>query len=120
MLRPLAIALALVLAAAACGDGDDLRADAGSDIAIQVGESPTFDACGSGGDIENYRWEIVEAPDIMEGDAGKVIREVEANCSFTLEAAMEAQEVGTWVVELTVSDADGNTSVDTVEVDVTE
>ncbi len=110
--------LAVMLVVGGCGDSDGPQADAGADISIKVGESPTFDGCGSGGSIDNYRWVILEAPDIMEGDAGKVIREIEPSCSFTLEAAMEAQEVGTWLVELTVSGPDGATSVDTVTVDV--
>ena len=54
----------------------------------------------------------------MEGDAGKVIRDIELSCSFTLEAAMEVQEIGTWVVELTVSDAAGATSTDSVDIEV--
>ena len=116
----LAMAVSVMLLAAACGDSDDLKADAGSDFSISVGDAPTFDGCASGGEIQNYRWVIVAAPDIMEGDAGKVIREVEPNCSFTLEASMEVQEVGTWVVELTVTDDSGASSVDTVEVAVTE
>lgn len=115
----MAVVLVVILVAAGCGDSDDgLRADAGADFAITVGGSPTFDGCGSEGSIDNYRWVIIEAPDIMEGDDGKVIREVEPSCSFTLEAAMEAEEAGTWVVELTVTDDGGATSVDTVRVDV--
>ncbi len=117
-----AMMLAVILVMAACGDSgnDDLKADAGSDISISVGESPSFDGCDSQGDIQNYRWVILAAPDIMEGDAGKVIREVDSACSFTLEAAMEAQEVGMWTVELTVTDDAGGTSADTVTVDVGE
>ena len=84
-----------------------------------VGESPTFDGCRSNGDIVNYQWMIAEAPGAMEGDAGKLIREFDSDCSFTLEAAMIAQETGSWVIELTVSDSDGNTSDDTVAIDVT-
>ena len=103
----------------ACADSDEaLNANAGDDFSIVVGQSPTFDGCRSGGDVANYQWVIIEAPDLMDGDSGKVIREIEASCSFTLEAAMEIQEVGTWVLELTVNDAAGNTSVDTVSVEV--
>ena len=110
--------LSVMLLAGACGGGNELRADAGADLAIVVGDSPTFDGCGSSGQIQNYQWVIIEAPDLMEGDAGKPIREIESSCSFTLDATMDIQEVGTWVVELTVSDSDGNTSADTVTVEV--
>ncbi len=117
MLR-IAALLALLLVAGACGDSNDLKADAGEDFSISVGESPQFDGCGSDGDIQNYRWVIVAAPDIMDGDAGKVIRETEPDCAFTLEAAMEVQEVGSWTVELTVTDGT-DSSVDSVTVEVT-
>ena len=110
--------LGAMLLVGACGNGSELRADAGADLSIRVGESPTFDGCGSDGQIQNYRWVIIEAPDLMAGDADKVIREIESSCSFTLDATMEIQEIGTWIVELTVSDSDGNTSADTVRLEV--
>ena len=119
--RPLFGTLALLgvmLLVGACGNGSELRADAGADLSIRVGESPTFDGCGSDGQIQNYRWVIIEAPDLMAGDADKVIREIESSCSFTLDATMEIQEIGTWIVELTVSDSGGNTSADTVRLEV--
>ena len=103
---------------AACGGDGDLQANAGEDFSVTVGESPTFDGCASDGDITNFQWVIVEASSGMPGDVDKPIREVDSECSFTLEAAMIADEVGNWVVELTVSDADGNTSADTVSVEV--
>ena len=112
--------LGAMLLVGACGNGSELRAEAGADLSIRVGESPTFDGCGSDGQIQNYRWVIIEAPDLMAGDAEKVIREIESSCSFTLDATMEIQEVGTWVVELTVSDSDGNTSDDTVSLEVVQ
>ena len=108
---------AVALVAVGCGGGG-LSANAGADFSISVGESPAFDGCRSEGDIDNYQWTIVKAPSIMEGDAGKVIRDIELSCSFTLEAAMEVQEIGTWVVELTVSDAAGATSTDSVDIEV--
>lgn len=110
--------LGAMLLVGACGNGSELRADAGADLSIRVGESPTFDGCGSDGQIQNYRWVIIEAPDLMAGDAEKVIREIESSCTFTLDATMEIQEIGTWIVELTVSDSDGNTSADTVRLEV--
>ena len=114
-MRAIVSMLALV---AACSNGGELQADAGADFSIKVGESPTFDGCDSQGEIQNYGWVIVEAPDVMAGDTGKVIREIDPSCSFTLGAAMEIQEVGQWVVELTVSDESGNVSNDTVTVDI--
>jgi hypothetical protein len=102
-----------------CGGGDEsITADAGEDFSIQIEQSPTFDGCGSTGDIQNYRWTIIEAPDKMVGDSGKIIRELDTNCSFTLEAAMGVDEVGTWVIELEVSNPSGDTATDQVIVNV--
>ena len=116
----LAAGILLVLVVlVACGGDDGLKADAGSDVSVAVAESPTFDGCGSNGNISNYQWAIVEAPTDMQKDLGKLIREFETECSFMLEAAMIAEEAGTWVVELTVSDDAGKTSADTVSVQVT-
>ena len=72
----------------------------------------------SSGDIVNYQWTIVEAPATMPGDAGKIIREVDPNCSFTLDANMGVDEVGQWVIELAVTDSEGQTDTDTVTVTV--
>jgi hypothetical protein len=95
-----------------------LKAHAGEDFAIQVGESPTFDGCNSVGNITNYKWWITEAPENMAEYDGKVIREVDPNCSFTLTTSMLADDVGMWEIELMVSDAKNRISRDSVQVDV--
>lgn len=110
--------LVLGLLAACGGSNAPLQANAGTDFSVTVGEAPMFDGCASTGEIANYKWTIVSAPDKMSQDAGKVIREVDANCSFTLGAAMGVDEVGPWVIELEVRDAGGNTSTDEVQVEV--
>lgn len=114
------LSLALVaLVAAGCGDDDDeLSANAGDDATVAVGESPTLDGCGSSGDIVNYAWTIRDAP--VADDVGKAIKEQDENCSYTIESAMVVDEVGVWAIELQVTDDGGNTSVDTVEITVTE
>jgi hypothetical protein len=104
----------------ACQGEASLNANAGEDFSVRVGESPAFDGCASMGDIVNYRWKILEAPDNMPEDVGKIIREVDNNCSFTLTNAMVVDEIGLWKVELEVSDDAGNTSTDTVLVEVME
>lgn len=103
----------------ACQSSPPLQANAGADFNVKMGESPTFDGCASTGEIVNYRWTIPSAPDKMPGDAGKVIRETDPNCSFTLGAEMGVDEVGEWVIELEVRDAEGNTNTNTVQVEVT-
>ncbi len=112
------IGVVLVILAACQGSSEPLQANAGTDFTIKVGEKPTFDGCASTGNIENYKWMIVSAPDQMAQDSGKVICEVEPNCSFTLGTAMKPEEAGEWVLRLEVKDTQGNTSADEVAVSV--
>lgn len=117
----LLVVLALLLTA--CGDEDkpeSLKANAGEDFGVKVGEAPTFDACKSTGDIQNFRWIILQAPETKAADNGKVIRANESNCRFTLEDTMVIEELGQWVIQLEIEDADGKKTTDTVTVTVTE
>ncbi len=120
MQRALQSLLAVGLAVAACGGGEPLKADAGPDFTVVASNSPSFNGCNSTGDVVNYKWTVVSAPEAMAKDAGKVIREVDANCSFTLEDTMDLEELGEWVIELEVRDASGNAATDTVTVTVTQ
>lgn len=113
-------ASALALVATSCSSGDSLAADAGDDFSVGVGESPSFDGCESSGEIANFSWTISEAPDGVADQVGKPIREVSAECSFVLDAAMVPEEVGEWTIELTVSDEAGATSTDSVVIEVTQ
>lgn len=114
-----AVALLILFAAAACGDSDDLSADAGSDFEVTVGEAPNFDGCGSSGSIETYSWVITGAPDSMRQDEGKPLNVDDGGCSFVLDATMGLDEVGTWVIELTVDDG-SDTATDEVTVEVVD
>jgi hypothetical protein len=105
----------------ACSSGpDSLTADAGDDFTVKMGEQPHFDGCASTGNIVNYKWTIISAPEKMSQDAGKVIREIEPDCAFTLDTQMGVDEVGPWEIQLEVEDEAGNTAVDAVNVTVTE
>ena len=115
-MKALLIGIAILATLAGCGGG--LKADAGADFSVAVGESPKFDGCASAGSIVNYKWTIVTAPSAMAKDAGKVLREVDPNCSFVLESQMTLQEAGEWVIQLEVRDANGNTATDTVTVTI--
>ena len=119
-MKALWIWIAICAMAVGCGGGavSGLVANAGADFSVAVGEAPKFDGCASAGSIVNYKWTIVTAPSGMAKDAGKVLREVNASCSFTLESEMGLQEVGEWVIQLEVRDAGGNTATDTVTVTV--
>jgi hypothetical protein len=116
--RVLAV-LSVALVAAACSSGDALEADAGPDFTIAVGDAPSFDGCASSGEVANYQWVILEAPADMASDVGKELRGVLTECSFSLENSMVIDEVGSWTIELLVTDSDGNSSSDSVQVDIT-
>ena len=118
--RTAAVLLCVAFLAAGCSGGDALTADAGEDFTVGVGDVPSFDGCGSSGEVANYQWTILEAPADMASDAGKVLRGVLSDCSFSLENSMVTDEVGSWTIELIVTDADGNSSSDTVRVDISE
>jgi hypothetical protein len=118
------IFLLVAFVSVACDDegtaSEAPAADAGANFAIAVGERPRFDGCASSGEIENYKWTILSAPETMSEDTGKVIREREPECAFRLDAQMGVDEIGTWQIQLEVSDAAGNVDTDTVTVTVTE
>jgi hypothetical protein len=121
-MRPLVLSLLIIaiLATACAGSEESLKADAGGDFTVQIGERPRFDGCDSTGEIVNYKWTILSAPDEMQEDAGKVIREISSECAFTLDAEMVVDEVGVWEIQLEISGPDGNQAVDTLLVTVAE
>ncbi len=120
-LKLLFVASIILFGLAACqGSKEPLQANAGEDFMVNVGQEPTFDGCDSTGNIANYQWTITSAPESKPEDEGKVIREVDPNCSFTLDANMGVDEVGQWEIQLEVEDSAGNTSTDTVTVTVEE
>lgn len=99
---------------AGCGSSVP-KADAGDDFAIAIGQAPKFDGCGSSGVNLTYSWVIVGAPSDMADDVGKMLREPETSCSFSLESEMVVADAGVWEIELTVSDST-TSSTDRVEV----
>ena len=118
MSRFMVVLLVTAVLLVACGGTDSLTADAGDDFSVKMGEQPHFDGCASTGNITNYKWTIVNAPQEMSEDVGKVIRETEPECAFTLDAQMGVDEVGVWEVQLEVQNDAGDTAVDTVNVTV--
>jgi chitinase len=87
-------------------DGGDSNLDAvinASSTRVHPGDEVTLDASDSTGDIESYEWYV--------GDNGPISG---AENSLTLD------ELGTYTVELTVTDADGNSDTATTELKVVE
>ena len=121
MRRILALAIAISFTFAACsGDSASTVANAGDDFSVAIGEAPVFDACESSGEIDNFQWIIVEAPEGREDTEDKPLREVLSDCNFTLESAMVIDDVGAWTIELRLEGEDGAiTAMDRVTVTVT-
>jgi len=110
------------LALAACGgeaEFSTVSADAGTDFAVAVGEAPVFDGCDSTGEISNYEWTILRAPDSQPDANGKELRTEMGSCDFQLENTMIIDDVGEWTIELVVTNGDIQAS-DEVVVTVTE
>lgn len=116
---PVLIAAGLVLAACGSDSASEVTSNAGTDFEVTVGEIPVFDGCGSSGEITNYEWVIVDAPDSQPDSDGKELRTVMGDCSFELENAMIIDDVGEWTIELVVTDGEAEAS-DQVVVTVTE
>ncbi len=119
MRRFAAMTFATALAITACGGGGDITADAGEDFSVPVGEAPVFDGCGSSGELSNYQWTIIEAPEGNADDNGKALRTTMDSCNFELETAMVVDDIGEWTIELAVTDG-SNEVTDQVVVTVTE
>jgi hypothetical protein len=111
----LGLVLLVASVAASCG-GDSLRADAGDDFAVAVGESPEFDGCDSVGDIKQYEWIIRQAP-ASGGDVSDMTLSATGGCSHVVDP-MTIDDIGSWTIELIVTDDQGNTSSDEVVVSV--
>ena len=99
--------LVLLLAAGCAVDGSDYSpiADAGEDVVLSPGETATLSGRDSydpeDGDVSSYSWVLISAPE----DSTAELTEPES-ASPTLTPDTE----GTWVIGLTVTDSDGNSS----------
>lgn len=90
------------------------------DITLQEGEQLILDATQSAGNIADYKWTIAEAPAGAETVIGQVINEG-SNGNVTLDPTAYAQYfpvAGSYTIQLTVTDASGQTSNDEFTIDV--
>lgn len=120
---PLMLILALVLAGCALATKAPPVANAGPDVTVRVGEMATFDGCQSvdldGGQIEYYRWYIMGTPEGRENQVGRVLREGDDAALWTSDKPMTEEDLGQWVIELKVTDDEGQSATDDLLLTVT-
>jgi hypothetical protein len=92
------------------------RADAGPDIFASVGETVSFDGSQSadldGGEIVFYQWTVTAAPEGQEAEVGRVLREGPDASVWTMESPLTNDDVGEWIIELLVTDDEGQSATD--------
>ena len=115
-LPPLLALLALALTGCALATKAPPRAYAGPDVTVRIGERATYDGSQSvdldGGRIVYYKWYIMGAPEGREHQIGVVIREGEDAASWTTPTPMGEDDLGQWVIELKVTDDEGQSATD--------
>jgi hypothetical protein len=113
---PLLILLALALTGCALVTKAPPLAYAGPDMTVRVGENVTYDGSQSvdldGGRIVYYKWYIMGAPEGREDQIGVVIREGEDAAMWTSTTPMGEEDLGEWVIELRVTDDEGQSATD--------
>lgn len=112
---PLLLLLALVTGCALATKAPP-RAYAGPDMTVRLGDTVTYDGSQSvdldGGQIVYYKWYIMGAPEGREDQIGAVIQEGEAVAIWTTTTPMGEEDLGEWVIELKVTDDEGQSATD--------
>jgi hypothetical protein len=92
------------------------RADAGPDLTVHVGDTVSYDGSSSvdldGGNIVYYRWTVASAPEGREEKTGRLLHEGEDAAVWSSESPLVEQDLGEWVIELRVTDDEGQSATD--------
>ncbi len=116
------IGLALTLAGCAIVTKAPPVANAGPDAIVHVGEVASFDGSLSidldGGQIVYYHWRATAAPEGRETEVDRVLREGEDAAVWTTEWLTGEEDSGEWVIELTVTDDEGQSATDDMKLTV--
>jgi hypothetical protein len=115
LLRSLVIAAVLTLSGCALATKAPPRAYAGPDITVHLGETVSFDGSQSvdldGGRIVYYQWRVAAAPEGREDEVGRVLHEGE-DAASTTDTPMQEEDLGQWIIELKVTDEEGQSATD--------
>jgi hypothetical protein len=92
------------------------RAHAGPDITARVGERVSYDGSLSvdldGGKIVYYHWRVASAPEGREEETDRVLHEGEDAAVWSTDTPLTEQDMGEWVIELKVTDDEGQSATD--------
>jgi hypothetical protein len=92
------------------------RAYAGPDITVHLGETVSYDGSQSvdldGGKIVYYHWRVASAPEGREDEIGRVLREGEDAATWTTNSPVQEEDLGQWIIELKVTDEEGQSATD--------
>jgi hypothetical protein len=98
------------------------RANAGSDLIVHVGEMVLCDGSLSidldGGKIIYYHWRITAVPEGREEEVGRVLHEGEDAVSCPTDLLLSSEDVGEWIIELRVTDDEGQSATDDLSLTV--
>jgi hypothetical protein len=112
----LTILVGVVLTGCALATKAPPRADAGPDVIAHVGERVSYDGSLSvdldGGKIVYYHWRVASAPEGREEEIGRVLHEGEDAAVWSTDTPLAEQDVGEWVIELKVTDDEGQSATD--------
>jgi len=121
ILLPL-LAVALVLTGCALATKAPPVANAGPDVTVSLGERASYDGSGSvdldGGKIVYYKWYVTVAPEEQEHQVGQVLREGPDAAIWTSDSPAGEEDLGEWVIELKVTDDEGQSATDDMTVTV--
>jgi hypothetical protein len=108
--------LGLVLTGCALATKAPPVANAGPDILVHVGETVSCDGSSSvdldGGNIVYYRWSIAAAPEGREDQVGSILAEGADAMICTIDLPLREENLGEWIIELEVTDDEGQSATD--------
>jgi len=108
--------LGLVLTGCALATKAPPVANAGPDILVHIGETASCDGSSSvdldGGEIVFYRWTVAAVPEGREDRVGSILAEGADATICNLDHPLGKEDVGEWIIELEVTDDEGQSATD--------
>ncbi len=119
---PLLMVLAAILTGCALITKAPPVANAGPDVTVRIGERVPYDGSESvdldGGKIVYYKWYVTAAPEGREDQVGQVLRQGPDAATWTSDRPVAEEDLGEWLIELWVTDDEGQSATDDVTLKV--